>query len=158
MSSKFRTAFPDSNLKIAFSGLDSSVAGKIEEDFANAGYTVVSNSKNHRMDKFVPLLVPEINPGHLELIKKQDYKNNGCIVTNPNCSTIGLVLALKPLVDKFGIEEVNVVTMQAISGAGYPGLQVLILSITSFPSSGEAKKKKLKQNLTRSSEVSAAQE
>jgi aspartate-semialdehyde dehydrogenase len=119
-----KNCVPEKNLHIAFSGLDSSVAGNIEKDFANAGYTVISNSKNHRMDKDVPLLVPEINPDHLQLIKKQNYKN-GCIVTNPNCSTIGLVLSLKPLVDKFGIESVNVVTMQAISGAGYPGVSAL---------------------------------
>lgn len=113
---------PDNNIPLAFSGLDSKVAGSIEEDFANAGCKVVSNSRNHRMDEFVPLLVPEINSSHLQLIKKQKYKKDGCIVTNPNCSVIGLVLALKPLVDKFGIESVNVVTMQAISGAGYPGV------------------------------------
>ncbi len=110
--------------KIVFSGLDSSVAGPIEEAFAKKGYVVVSNSKNHRMDKDVPLLVPEINADHLELIKSQNY-NGGCIVTNPNCSTIGLVLALKPLEDNFGLESVNVVTMQALSGAGYPGVASL---------------------------------
>ncbi|MCL5029656.1 MAG: aspartate-semialdehyde dehydrogenase [Bacteroidetes bacterium] len=110
--------------KIVFSGLDSGVAGPIEEAFAKKGYVVVSNSKNHRMDKDVPLLVPEINADHLELIKSQNY-NGGCIVTNPNCSTIGLVLALKPLEDNFGLEAVNVVTMQALSGAGYPGVASL---------------------------------
>ncbi len=115
---------PGLDCKIVFSGLDSSVAGGIEEKFAKAGYIVVSNSKNHRMDKDVPLLVPEINPDHLDLIKKQNF-NNGCIVTNPNCSTIGMVLALKPLVDNFGLEAVNVVTMQALSGAGYPGVSSL---------------------------------
>ena len=134
---------PDPKLKVAFSGLDSSVAGTVEEDFANAGYTVVSNSKNHRMDKFVPLLVPEINPDHLELIKKQDYKNGGCIVTNPNCSTIGLVLALKPLVDKFGIEDVNVVTMQAISGAGYPGVASLDIIDNVIPFIGGSEEEKI---------------
>jgi aspartate-semialdehyde dehydrogenase len=115
---------PDLNCQIAFSGLDSSVAGEIELAFANAGYIVVSNSKNHRMDKDVPLLVPEINHEHLEIIKTQKF-GKGCIVTNPNCSTIGLVLALKPLHDKFGLEAVNVVTMQALSGAGYPGISSL---------------------------------
>lgn len=115
---------PGLDCRIVFSGLDSSVAGPIEEAFANAGYVVVSNSKNHRMDKDVPLLVPEINADHLELIKEQKFKG-GCIVTNPNCSTIGMVLALKPLADKFGLEEVNVVTMQALSGAGYPGVSSL---------------------------------
>ena len=115
---------PNLSSKIVFSGLDSGVAGEIEEAFAKKGYAVISNSKNHRMDKDVPLLVPEINADHLELIKIQKY-NGGCIVTNPNCSTIGLVLALKPLYDNFGLESVNVVTMQALSGAGYPGVSSL---------------------------------
>jgi aspartate-semialdehyde dehydrogenase len=104
---------------IVFSGLDSKVAGTVETEFANAGYKVISNSKNHRMDEDVPLLIPEVNPDHLDLIKKQKY-GGGCIVTNPNCSVIGLVLALKPLLDNFGLEAVNVVTMQAVSGAGHP--------------------------------------
>jgi aspartate-semialdehyde dehydrogenase len=104
--------------------LDSSIAGEVEEAFAKAGYIVVSNSKNHRMDSTVPLLVPEINPGHLKLIDKQNF-GGGCIVTNPNCSTIGLALALKPLHDIFGLEAVNVVTLQALSGAGYPGVASL---------------------------------
>jgi aspartate-semialdehyde dehydrogenase len=104
---------------VVFSGLDSKVAGKVETEFASAGYKVISNSKNHRMDEDVPLLIPEVNPNHLELIKKQKY-GKGCVVANPNCSVIGLVLALKPLIDNFGLEAVNVVTMQAISGAGHP--------------------------------------
>lgn len=115
---------PDLECKLVFSGLDSSVAGEVETAFASKGYVVVSNSKNHRMDDDVPLLVPEINADHLELIKQQKF-NGGCIVTNPNCSTIGLVLALKPLYDAFGIEAVNVVTMQGLSGAGYPGVSSL---------------------------------
>ena len=105
--------------KVVFSGLDSNVAGEVETKFAKAGYKVISNSKNHRMDDDVPLLIPEVNPDHLELINYQQY-SSGCIVTNPNCSVIGLVLALKPLLDNFGLEAVNVVTMQAISGAGHP--------------------------------------
>jgi len=105
--------------KIVFSGLDSNVAGEVETEFAKAGYKVISNSKNHRMDDNVPLLIPEVNPDHLDLLKNQNY-GDGCIVTNPNCSVIGLVLALKPLLDNFGLEAVNVVTMQAISGAGHP--------------------------------------
>ncbi len=110
---------PNLDCKIVFSGLDSSIAGEVETEFAKNGYVVISNSRNHRMDKNVPLLIPEINPGHIELIKKQKY-GEGFIVTNPNCSAIGLSLALKPLLDSFGIESVNVVTMQAISGAGNP--------------------------------------
>jgi aspartate-semialdehyde dehydrogenase len=112
------------NCKIVFSGLDSGVAGEIEENFAKAGYIVVSNSRNHRMDKDVPLLVPEINADHLELVKKQKY-GKGFIVTNPNCSTIGMVMALKPLFDNFGLEAVHVVTLQALSGAGYPGVSAI---------------------------------
>nr|MBP9124152.1 aspartate-semialdehyde dehydrogenase [Ignavibacteriaceae bacterium] len=104
-------------------GLDSSVAGEIEENFAKAGYIVVSNSRNHRFDPDVPLLIPEVNGDHLQLLSIQKY--SGAIVTNPNCSTIGMVMALKPLFDNFGLESVNVVTMQALSGAGYPGVSGL---------------------------------
>ncbi|MEE9430941.1 MAG: aspartate-semialdehyde dehydrogenase [Melioribacteraceae bacterium] len=104
--------------KLVFSALDSSVAGEIETTFAENGYIVISNSKNHRFDKNVPLVIPEVNHEHLRLLKK----GKGSIITNPNCSTIGMVLALKPLFDEFGIEQLNVVTMQAISGGGYPGV------------------------------------
>lgn len=110
--------------RIAFSGLDSSVAGEIETAFAKAGVIVISNSRNHRMDADVPLLIPEVNPDHLELVRTQPY-GDGMIITNPNCSTIGLVIALKPLLDRFGVEAVSVVTMQALSGAGYPGISSL---------------------------------
>lgn len=131
---------PSSMVKIAFSGLDSSVAGEIETAFAKAGCFVLSNSKNHRMDADVPLLIAEVNGGHLDLIKHQSF-NGGAIVTNPNCSTIGLVLALKPLMDKFGIDAVSVVTMQALSGAGYPGVSSLdiIDNVVPFISGEEAK-------------------
>lgn len=112
---------PTLKSKIVFSALDASVAGTIEEDFAKAGYVVISNARNHRFDDDVPLIVPEINSDHLELVKTQKF-GKGVIVTNPNCSTIGLVMALKPLDYNFGIESVNVVTMQAISGGGYPGV------------------------------------
>ena len=108
-----------------FSALDSSVAGTVEEDFARAGYPVVSNSKNHRMDADVPLLIPEVNASHLDAIPVQQKNrgyDTGFIVTNPNCSTAGLVLVLKPLADAFGLERIFVVTLQAISGAGYPGV------------------------------------
>lgn len=107
--------------KIVFSGLDSEVAGTIEQNFAAAGYIVISNSRNHRMVANVPLLIPEVNADHLQLVKSQKY-GSGMIVTNPNCSVIGLAIALKPLIDNWGISKINVVTMQAISGAGYPGV------------------------------------
>lgn len=119
-----RACEPTLPCRIVFSGLDSRVAGEIETEFAEAGYVVVSNSKNHRMDPQVPLLVPEINSDHLELVKYQSF-SEGMIVTNPNCSTIGMVMALKPLLDEFDLDAVTVVTMQAISGAGYPGVSSL---------------------------------
>lgn len=119
-----RACLSDIPCEIVFSGLDSSVAGEIEERFAEAGYKVISNSSNHRMDPQVPLLVPEINPSHLELIRHQSY-GSGAIITNPNCSVVGLTMALKPLIDQWGIEAVNVVTLQALSGAGYPGVPSL---------------------------------
>lgn len=131
---------PNLPCKFVFSALDSSVAGEIETTFAKAGYTVNSNSSNHRMDADVPLLVPEVNSDHLQLVKTQKY-GKGMIVTNPNCSTIGLVVALKPLLDKFGLEAVNVVTMQAVSGAGYPGVSSLDIMDNVVPYiSGEEQK------------------
>lgn len=130
---------PNFDAKIIFSGLDASVAGEIETAFAEAGYYVISNARNHRFDDDVPLMIPEVNSDHLELLKSQKYK--GGIVTNPNCSTIGLALALKPLHDNFGIEVVNVVTMQAVSGAGYPGLPSMDIIDNVIPFiSGEEKK------------------
>lgn len=119
-----KACVPNLPCKIVFSGLDASVAGDVETSFAQAGYIVHSNSKNHRMDLDVPLMVPEVNSDHLELIKQQQFPK-GKIITNPNCSVIGLVMALKPLDDLFGIDSVHVVTMQAISGAGYPGVASL---------------------------------
>ena len=116
---------PTLNCDFVFSALDSSVAGPVEEDFARTGYPVVSNSRNHRMDADVPLLIPEVNASHLEAIPVQQKNrgyDTGFIVTNPNCSTAGLVLVLKPLADAFGLERIFVVTLQAISGAGYPGV------------------------------------
>lgn len=134
---------PNLKSKIVFSALDASVAGEIEEDFARNGYVVISNARNHRFDDDVPLLIPEVNPDHLDLIHQQKF-GNGFIVTNPNCSTIGLVMALKPLQDKFGIEAINVVTMQAISGAGYPGVPSMdiIDNVIPFISGEEEKMEK----------------
>ena len=127
-----------------FSALDSSVAGPVEEDFARAGYPVVSNSRNHRMDPDVPLLIPEVNASHLEAIPLQQKNrgyDTGFIVTNPNCSTAGLVLVLKPLADAFGLERVFVVTLQALSGAGYPGVASLDIQGNVVPFiSGEEEK------------------
>lgn len=125
---------------LAFSALDSSVAGPLEVEFARAGVCVVSNAKNHRMDPDVPLVVPEVNPDHVALAKCQSF-GEGAILTNPNCSTIGLALALKPLVDAFGLEQVHVVTMQAVSGAGIPGLSsyAILDNVVPYISGEEAK-------------------
>jgi aspartate-semialdehyde dehydrogenase len=120
-----KTLAPSLDCDFVFSALDSSVAGAAEEEFARAGYPVVSNCKNHRMAADVPLLIPEVNAAHLGAIPLQQKNRGyttGFIVTNPNCSTAGLVLALKPLADAFGLEKIFVVTMQAVSGAGYPGV------------------------------------
>ena len=115
---------PGLDARVAFSGLDASVAGSIEQEFARAGCAVVSNSRNHRMDPDVPLLIPEVNAEHLDLIEAQKKKRGGSgfIVTNPNCSTVGLALSAAPLHRAFGIKRLVVATLQAISGAGYPGV------------------------------------
>ena len=115
---------PGFDARVAFSGLDASVAGSIEQEFARAGCAVVSNSRNHRMDPDVPLLIPEVNAEHLDLIEAQKKKRGGSgfIVTNPNCSTVGLALSAAPLHRAFGIKRLVVATLQAISGAGYPGV------------------------------------
>ncbi|PAU93018.1 aspartate-semialdehyde dehydrogenase [Aliifodinibius salipaludis] len=107
-----------------FSGLDSSVAGEIEKSFAEAGIPVISNAKNYRMHDQVPLLVPEVNPDHADIIKNQsfDANGNGWIVTNPNCVSVPLSMSLKPLSDAFGIQSLVVTSMQSVSGAGYPGV------------------------------------
>jgi aspartate-semialdehyde dehydrogenase len=135
---------PTLDCKVVFSGLDSSVAGEIEENFARAGYIVLSNSKNHRMDEDVPLLVPEVNPDHLDLIRVQRERRGwaGAIVTNPNCSVIGLVMALAPIHRAFGVKRVIVATMQALSGAGYPGPSAIDMlgNVIPFIGGGEEEK------------------
>jgi aspartate-semialdehyde dehydrogenase len=118
---------PGLDCRLVFSALPAEVAGLVEEEFAAAGYAVSSNARNHRLDPDVPLLVPEVNPDHLALIETQRGRRGwkGFIVTNPNCCAAPLVLALKPLWDRFSITTLNVVTMQALSGAGYPGVPSL---------------------------------
>jgi aspartate-semialdehyde dehydrogenase len=110
--------------KIIFAALDSDIAKELEPKFAAAGCAVVSNSSAFRMHPNVPLVIPEVNAEHLHLIEEQPWRkqSGGYMVTNPNCSAIGLVVALKPLEERFGIEQIFVSTMQAISGAGYPGV------------------------------------
>jgi len=116
-------AVPDRAPELVFSGLDSSVAGEIEGAFARAGHVIVSNSRNYRMEKSVPLLIPEVNADHLKLLDVQaaDQGWKGRIVTNPNCAAVVLAMALAPL-RQFGLKVATVTTLQAISGAGYPGV------------------------------------
>ncbi len=109
---------------IAFSALPADVAEEIEPLLASRGYVVLSNASAHRMADDVPLLIPEVNPDHLALLAEQQARRgwSGMLVTNGNCSAIQIVLALKPLADAFGLRRVQVTTLQAISGAGYPGV------------------------------------
>jgi len=117
-------ADPDGAPKIIFAALDADIAREMEPRFAAAGCAVVSNSSAFRMAPNVPLVIPEVNAEHLHLIEGQSWRRDsgGYIVTNPNCSAIGLVMALKPIQDRFGVEQIFVSTMQAVSGAGYPGV------------------------------------
>jgi aspartate-semialdehyde dehydrogenase len=117
-------ADPDRAPKIVFAALDAAIARELEPLFANAGCAVVSNSSAFRMAPNVPLVIPEVNAEHLHLIEEQPSRkeSGGYMVTNPNCSAIGLVLALKPIEERFGLEQILVTTMQAVSGAGYPGV------------------------------------
>jgi aspartate-semialdehyde dehydrogenase len=117
-------AEPDTAPKIIFAALDADIAREMEPRFAAAGCAVVSNSSAFRMHANVPLVIPEVNADHLHLIEEQPWRkeSGGYMVTNPNCSAIGLVVALKPIEERFGIEQIFVTTMQAISGAGYPGV------------------------------------
>jgi aspartate-semialdehyde dehydrogenase len=126
---------PDAMLDIVFSCLPASQANNIEENFANEGIPVVSNSSAHRMDDDVPLIIPEINSDHLVLIHSQKIrrKQNGFIVANPNCSTIALALGLDPVMKVFGINKIMVCTAQAVSGAGYPGLSVMTMLDNAIP-------------------------
>ena len=119
-------AVPDGTTpRVIFAALDTDIALELEPRFASAGCAVISNSSAFRMDPETPLVIPEVNADHLALVERQRWPNGGSMVTNPNCSAIGLVLALKPLEQRFGIESLFVSTMQAVSGAGYPGVASL---------------------------------
>src|SRR5450631_267272 len=120
-------AKPEGAPKIIFAALDAGIARELEPQFAAAGCAVVSNSSALRMQADVPLVIPEVNSDHIRLIEKQSWrtKSGGYLVTNPNCSAIGLVIALAPLHRRFTLESVMAVTMQAVSGAGYPGVASL---------------------------------
>jgi aspartate-semialdehyde dehydrogenase len=128
--------------RLMFSSMDASVATEIEREFAQAGHVIVSNSRNHRMDPDVPLLIPEVNPDHLKIIPLQQRQRGwkGQIATNPNCSTIVLAMALAPL-KQFGITRVLATTMQAISGAGYPGVASMDINANVIPFIGGEEEK-----------------
>jgi aspartate-semialdehyde dehydrogenase len=118
---------PPLDCDLVFSSLPGDIARESEGSFAEAGYPVISNSSAFRMDEDVPLLIPEVNHEHLRLLERQRRRNSsgGFIVTNPNCSTIMIALALAPLHAAFGVESCAATTLQALSGAGYPGVASL---------------------------------
>lgn len=135
---------PPLDCDFVFSSLPGEIAGEAEESFARAGYPVITNSSSHRMDADVPLLIPEVNPGHLELIPAQRAARGyekGYLVTNPNCSTIVIALALAPLHRAFGVEACIATTMQAISGAGYPGVPSMDITDNVLPFIGGEEEK-----------------
>ncbi len=126
---------PPLDCDVVFSSLPADVAHPVETRFARAGYPVISNSSSHRMDDQVPLLVPEVNPEHLAVLdaRRGEGAGRGFIVTNPNCSTVMVALALAPLAARFGVEAVIVTTLQALSGAGYPGVASLDITDNVVP-------------------------
>jgi aspartate-semialdehyde dehydrogenase len=135
---------PPLDCDFVFSSLPGDVADEAEESFARAGYPVISNSSSHRMDADVPLLIPEVNPEHLALIESQRAARgyqSGYIVTNPNCSTIVIAMALAPLHRNFGVASCVATTMQAISGAGYPGVAALDITDNVLPFIGGEEEK-----------------
>ncbi len=138
---------PTMEARVAFSGLDASVAGEIEMDFVTHDFAVVSNSKNYRMAEDVPLLFPEINADHMGLIgiqKKNRGLKNGFIVTNSNCSVMAFLPIIYVLDKTFGVDKMSVVTMQAVSGAGYPGVASLDILGNIVPYVGGEEEEKIK--------------
>jgi aspartate-semialdehyde dehydrogenase len=128
---------------LVFSALDSGVAGDVEQAFARAGRVVLSNAKNHRMDPDVPLVIPEVNASHLALLESQRRNRgwSGGIVTNANCAATVAAMAMAPLHEAFGISRAMVFTMQAVSGAGYPGVASLDILGNVIPFIGEEEPK-----------------
>jgi aspartate-semialdehyde dehydrogenase len=141
---------PPLDCDFVFSSLPGDIARETEAAFAEAGYPVISNSSAFRMDADVPLLIPEVNPEHLGLLEAQKarYPGSGFIVTNPNCSTIMLALALAPLHFNFGVKAVVATTMQAVSGAGYPGVASLDILDNVLPFIG-GEEEKVEQETTK---------
>jgi aspartate-semialdehyde dehydrogenase len=145
-----QAAQPPLEGKIVFSALPVEAARQIEPEFAQAGYIVCSNSSAYRYEADIPILIPEINPEHIALLKKQKAARgwDGLLVTSPNCTTTGVVFALKPIHEIFGVEKAIIVSMQAVSGAGYPGLPFLAIHDNVIPLiEGEEKKLELEPKL-----------
>ena len=136
-------AEPEGAPKIIFASVDAAIAREMEPKFAAAGCAVISNSSAFRMAPNVPLVLPEVNASHLEMIEDQPSRkeSGGYIVTNSNCSAMGLVLALKPIEERFGIEQIFVTTMQAVSGAGYPGVASMDILDNVIPYIGSEEEK-----------------
>lgn len=134
---------PPLDARVVFSALDADVAGDIEQDFARSGAVVITNTRVHRMDPDVPVVVPEVNAKHVDLIdlQRRERRWSGAILANPNCSTAALVVALAPLHAAFGLEKVFVATMQAASGAGYPGVASLDILSNVIPFIGGEEEK-----------------
>jgi aspartate-semialdehyde dehydrogenase len=129
---------------LIFSALDAGIAGEVEAAFARAGRVVLSNARNFRMEADVPLLIPEINPDHLALldVQRSRRKWSGAIITNPNCAASVVAMALAPLHREFGVKQCFVTTLQAVSGAGYPGVPSLDIlgNVIPFIGGGEEEK------------------
>lgn len=140
-------AFED--VDIVFSALPADLAKTLEPEFAKAGKLVFSNASAMRMEKDVPLVVPEVNSEHFDIIEvqRENRKWDGAIITNPNCSTIGAVITLKPIMDKFGIDLINITTMQAISGAGYDGVPSMAILDNLIPYIGKEEEKMQSESL-----------
>jgi aspartate-semialdehyde dehydrogenase len=142
-SMKVQAPTPPLDCDLVFSSLPGDIARETEGSFADAGYPVISNSSAFRMDEDVPLLIPEVNHEHLGLLERQRerFTSGGFIVTNPNCSTIMIALALAPLHAAFGVEAAVATTLQALSGAGYPGVASLDILDNVLPYIGSEEEK-----------------
>src|SRR5512133_942940 len=129
--------------KIVFSALHNEIAKDLEPQFAQAGVAVCSNASSYRREEDVPLLLPEVNAEHVHLVKIQRQQRgwSGCILTNPNCTSTGLTVALKAIDDAFGVKKVFAVSMQALSGAGYPGVPSLDIIDNIIPNIGGEEEK-----------------
>lgn len=136
---------------IVFSALDSSVAGEVERAFARDGRMVVSNASNHRMERDVPIITPELNAGHLAMVDVQREGRGwrGAIVTNGNCASIVIAMALAPLHEAFGVRRLFVTTLQAVSGAGYPGVPSLDILGNVIPYIGGGEEEKIEREVAK---------